>query len=228
MKVSVIIPLYNQGAYLHDSVGSALSQTYKNVEVVVVNDHSTDYSLRIAEQFGSKIVLVDRAANGGISAARNSGIAASSGECILPLDADDMIELDYLSKTVPLMENGIGVVSTWMRIFGCGLELTGSPTSSYPIFAPTREQILNGNTLPVCSLIRKETLIGVGGYPNDMPYGSEDWDAWASIICQGKWGVRILPEHLFLHRVHQNSFTRSPKMAAFEDTLKRIQDKHAR
>jgi glycosyltransferase involved in cell wall biosynthesis len=86
--VSVIIPCYKQAEYLAGAIDSALAQTYSPVEVVVVNDGSPDDTEKVALSYGDAIVYVGRA-NGGLSAARNSGIACAKGRFLKFLDADD-------------------------------------------------------------------------------------------------------------------------------------------
>ena len=105
--VSVIIPLYNKAEFIAECIESVLGQTYWGFEIVVVNDGSTDGSELIAAKYP---VTVLNLSNRGVSGARNAGVLNSSGEFLLPLDADDKLHPEYLSKTVPLMEPGIGMV----------------------------------------------------------------------------------------------------------------------
>lgn len=229
MRVSVIIPLYNQGEFVAETIESALVQSYKNVEVIVVNDKSTDGSVSVAEKYQPHIKIVNREKNGGLSAARNSGIEVSTGELFLPLDADDVIEPNYLERTVPKMvDPQVGIVSTYMRVFYLGRDMCGPANSSYPIFAPTLEQITNGNTLPVCSLVRKAAAAEAGYYSIEMRQGSEDWAMWAAIVHLNKWKVEIVPEYLFNYRVHLKSFSRSANMAPFEANRAAIRAKYGK
>ena len=100
-KVSVIIPCYNQGHFLDEAVDSILEQTYANIEIIVVNDGSTDEdTIRRLNNLDSEKATVVTTANQGLAAARNNGILKSNGEYILPLDADDLIAPDYLEKAV--------------------------------------------------------------------------------------------------------------------------------
>jgi len=224
-KVSIIVPLHNLAEFVPETIESALEQTYKDIEVIVVDDCSTDNSVQVVKSMlrhDNRIRLIELIPNVGLPAARNAGIAASSGEFILPLDADDKIDAKYLEKTLPLMTEGVGVVSTWMAIFGHRPEMTGHPGSGYPIIRATREQILNGNCMPVCSLIRRQTLDDVGGYPEEMRAGSEDWCLWAFIICQAKWRVQVLPEYLFYYRTRPGSMSRQATMAPFLESRERI------
>lgn len=226
-KVSIIVPLYNLANFVCETLNSCITQTHKDWEAIVVNDASTDASLDAALEYAkrdARIKVIDLKENVGLPAARNIAIAASTGEFILPLDADDWIDPQYLEKTLARMEPGVGIVATWMEIFGFWPEKTGQPGSGYPIFYPTKEQILRGNCLPVCSLIRKQTVLDVGGYPECMKNGSEDWAMWAAIICKTSWKVAIVEEHLFHYRTRPGSMSRQATMAPFEVSKARINE----
>src|SRR5690554_7984530 len=95
-KISVIIPVYNKAPYLEQCLNSVINQTYKNLEIIIIDDGSTDNSLEICEKYRKKderIQLISQE-NQGVSVARNKGIQKASGEWIYFLDADDYLELD--------------------------------------------------------------------------------------------------------------------------------------
>ena len=92
--ISIIVPVYNVSEYLPRCLDSLINQTYKNIEIILVNDGSTDNSLEICKKYAEKdlrIKVIDKE-NGGISSARNTGIAEASGEWIGFVDSDDYIE----------------------------------------------------------------------------------------------------------------------------------------
>lgn len=100
MLISVIIPVYNTSKYLRRCIDSVVGQTYKDLEIIIVNDGSTDNSLSILKEYNdSRITIIDKE-NGGLSSARNSGIASANGEYILHVDSDDYIELNYIEDIV--------------------------------------------------------------------------------------------------------------------------------
>jgi GT2 family glycosyltransferase len=249
-KVSIIVPCYNQAEYLSQAIESALTQDYPNVEVIVVDDGSTDGSHEIAQahlkkvedacQAAFEIELRDRPrldretwvahwspklkvikqGNMGLALARNAGINASSTashEFVLPLDADDWIEPEYLRKTVPLMLDRVAVVGTWAAVFGIR-------DYTWETWVPTIEQLMQDNSIPVCSLIKRGVLKEVGGYnPALSGYskhltGYEDWNLWLDVLKRG-YKIAILPERLFHYRekpgsMLQESTKKRPELIA--------------
>lgn len=201
--VSVIIPCYNQAQYLPRAIDSVLKQTYTNFEIIVVNDGSPDNTREVAEKYvaNNKCVKLINQSNKGLSAARNAGIMSASGEFFLPLDADDWIDKEYLSKTVIKMESDptVGVVYTALETFG--------ETSSqwcHPIQSIKLENLKDNNQLYVCSLVRMKALKECGGYNTKMIHGYEDWDLWID-ICKRGWSFRLVPEPLFKYMVKKQS-----------------------
>jgi len=235
--VSVVIPFYNQADYVLDAVRSVFAQTYKDFEIIIVDDASQEplpwQINRYANRPNKKIRIIRNITNRGIAAARNVGIANATGDFILPLDADDSILPTFLECTVPEMIKGVGVVGTWLYMepdsqcmqSGHTWQMLGPHDSSYPIFAPTREQILAGNSIAVCSLVRREALREVGGYPEDFPKGFEDWCLWASIVCKGNWKIKIVEEYLFRYRVQYKSMCRTGTMIPFCEAQTAIRER---
>ena len=106
-KVSIIIPCYNQGRFVGEAIQSSLNQTYKNIEIVCVNDCSADNSSEIIKDFAKKyknILFFDLTENKGVINARNLAIEACRGDYILPLDADDTIEPTYVEKAIQILD----------------------------------------------------------------------------------------------------------------------------
>ena len=100
MLISIIVPIYNVEDYLSKCLDSILSQTYKNIEVILVNDGSTDRSLQIAEKYvlADKRVILISQKNAGLSAARNAGVDKAGGEYVVFVDSDDWLEADFISE----------------------------------------------------------------------------------------------------------------------------------
>lgn len=198
MIASVIIPCYNLGPYVSQAIDSALAQDFpaQQMEIIVVNDGSTDDSLYRICQYESRIKWINQK-NSGLGAARNRGIAESRGEYILPLDADDCIELGYLSETVPLMDNPqVGIVSTDMRYFGPLNDLIR--TTGFSL-----EAEMESNQIPSCSLIRRKAFDSTPGYAK---VACEDWNMWIDILKRG-WQVGYVPKPLFRYRIRNDSMS---------------------
>lgn len=176
-KVSVIIPCYNGAKYLRQAIDSALGQTYPNVEVVVVNDGSTDESASIAASYGDKIVYVEQP-NSGLSAARNAGVAAASGEYLTLLDADDVLLPDCIANRVKLLEDPrVGLVAGYFR----EIDANGAVQSRVPelrkvgSLPPFRQAVRRNWGPPVGWTFRRRAFELCGGF-DPLLKSCEDWD----------------------------------------------------
>ena len=95
IQISVIIPVYNTEKYLERCINSVVSQNFRDIEIIIINDCSEDNSLKIIDKYKNKdkrIKIINKIKNEGLSAARNSGIEIATGEYILHIDSDDWIE----------------------------------------------------------------------------------------------------------------------------------------
>ena len=113
-KVSVIVPVYNTGEKLNKCIDSIISQTYKNIEIILINDGSTDASPAICDEYArlDNRVLVVHKSNSGVSDTRNMGIEKSTGEYIMFVDSDDYIPADSLENLMkPIIEYGVDYVA---------------------------------------------------------------------------------------------------------------------
>lgn len=200
-KVSIIIPCYNQAGYVEEAVLSAINQTYQNIEIICVNDGSTDKTSEVIKKLVDKyknIVFFDEPENKGVVAARNFAIQACTGEYILPLDADDTIEPTYVEKAVKVLDENknIGVVYCRAKIFGAEDKIWDLPAYS-------KESFLYGNVVFCTALFRKSDFVKAGGYKANMEHGWEDYDLWLSFVELGL-DVYQIDEILFNYRKHHN------------------------
>jgi glycosyltransferase involved in cell wall biosynthesis len=198
MKASIIIPVYKQAQYLVQSIESALAQTYPDKEIIVVDDDSPYNTAEIARRYPVKLI---RKVNGGLPNARNSGVLNSTGDVLLPLDADDWIDTTFLERTIPLMMTNVAIVAVRCQYFEGATDYWKTPGF------PTLQLIREKNCIPVCSLIRREAFLETGGYPARMVGGFEDWGLWLDILSRG-WKAAVLDEPLFHYRVKQESMFR--------------------
>lgn len=211
--VSVIVPCYNQGCYLQECLESIFSNDYPEIEVVIVDDGSTDHeSLKALDAISDPRVTIIRKKNEGVAIARNTAIAASRGKYILPLDADDKIGPGFIAKAVAILEKDakVGVVS-------CETMRFGAESGIIPYPAYDSKLMLIGNVVPNTAFYRRADWELVGGYRANMVYGWEDWDFWLSFVELKRKFVR-LPEALYLYRFH--GVTRNSAMADGSEKMK--------
>lgn len=205
MKFSIVIPSFGQAQYLTEAIDSALSQTYPDVEVIVVDDGSIDGSLEIARSYLPRIKLIEQK-NKGLASARNAGIMNATGEYVLPLDADDILSRVCVEKiAAKAEETNADVIGPSIRCFGkAGQDVILMPD-------PTFEDFKEGNRLAYCSAIKREALLEVGGYSSKMdPLGGfEDLHLWYTLMERNKKIVTI-QEPLVMYRIKEDSmYTRT-------------------
>ena len=219
--VSVIIPCYNQGEFLEECLYSVLDSTYKNIEVIVVNDGSTDHSLEIITFLKAKFnfTFIDQV-NLGPSIARNNGVLASTGKYILPLDADDKIGNNYIEKAVEVLEQ-----NTKTGIVYCKAVFFGEKQGEWKLPDYSLEKILTQNLIFNCALFRREDYNKTIGYNPNMKDGWEDWDFWLSLIERGIQ-VECLEEVGFYYRIRKNSRERSLAKEKVTRLRKQIYQNH--
>lgn len=193
MKISVIMPARNVSGCIRQALHQLNAQTKPPYEIIVADDLSTDNTADIARVYGCKVVKNLGTEPWGISGGRNAAFTMSTGDAILPLDADDWLDLTHLEKTSRLLNGNIGIVSTHMRYFG---EREGTIVRTYPM---TFESELHLNGVTVCSLIRREAIQQVGGWDPKLK-AWEDWDMWLRILQKG-WKHAVVPETLFHYHV---------------------------
>jgi len=202
-EVSIIIPCYNQAHYLPEAVGSVVNQTLTHWECIIVNDGSGDNTPRIANslimQYSEKQIRLINQENKGLAEARNTGIKASKGKYILPLDADDLIHPEMLQKTVSLLKTHpeIAIAYTDVKHFGSANRIVCAGEYDF-------KRLCFQNHLNYCSLYRREAWESAGGYNPNMVWGYEDWDFWISCGEKGYYGKRS-SEPLFMYRVKETS-----------------------
>ncbi len=202
-QVSVVIPCYNHAHYLREAVQSVLRQTYRDWEILVVNDGSTDDTGRVArsliQEHGSRRIHLIEKENGGLAEARNVGVRKSRGKYILPLDADDLLEPTMIEECVRILDQnpGVAIAYTDVRQFGAVERVVPSVPYDFKL-------LCHMNFMCCSSLYRREAFDAVGGYNPNMVRGYEDWDFWIGCGEKGFFGEHV-PKALFLYRRNANS-----------------------
>lgn len=206
-KLSVVVPFYNMGRYLDETILSIKKSSCEVHEIIIVNDGSTEEeSIQKLNTYRSAIgVIVIDTVNGGVGAARNTGIKAASGEYIAVLDADDIVEPDYYSTATRILSayENVHFVGCWTRYF------EGS-NKIWPAFSPEPPLILYHNLINSSALIfKKDSIIAAGSYDTKMTFtGLEDYASVVAMLASG-YGGAVIPEPLFRYRVRNNSMIRN-------------------
>jgi glycosyltransferase involved in cell wall biosynthesis len=222
-RVSVIVTCHDLGAYLDEAVQSALQQTYGFLEVVLVDDGSKDpATVALLDAYAPPRTRLIRTTHTGPCVARNRGFAESAGEFVVFLDADDILEPEYVSRAVALLDASpdIAFVSSWIRAFGA--EEWEWRRDRCDLVALLAECTVNG-----AAVIRREAVARVGGYDDAMREGNEDWDLWIALARAGFQGT-VIPEVMFRYRRRPGS--RSTVCMAGETHLRLVEalaDKHS-
>ena len=220
-KVSVVIPCFNHGQFLPEAVASVISAKRDDMELIVVDDGSKDERThREMDALSANGINVIRQENKGLAGARNAGIAASHGEYIFPLDADDRLRPGWIDRGIQILDSDprTGVV--------CGdAEFFGTKSGRWPGGPFDLERLLQRNYIPVSALYRRLIWEQNGGYDGTMPVqGFEDWDLWLSAVEHG-WKFAYLPEVFFDYRkANESMLTRA--IAFEQETEAFVAKKH--
>ncbi len=197
-KVSVIIPVYNGSNYLSDAINSALSQTYSNLEIIIVNDGSNDNgkTKEIALSYGNKIKYIEKE-NGGVSSALNIGIKNMTGEYFSWLSHDDIYYPNKIEESIKFIKNDKQIVySDYDLLYQNKSKIIKHKCKKIKFkYDPLINIDLNGITM----LIKKTHLLEVGLFDEKMKY-SQDYDLWFKLLK--KYEFIHIGKSLAISRIH--------------------------
>lgn len=224
-RLTVIIPYYNMGKYIVDCINSVKKSTYPAIEIIIINDGSTDKDsvdqLAAINKSYPEIKIVHQS-NKGLPTTRNTGAALASSKYISFLDADDKVEPNYYAIGVSVLKqyDNVFFAGSWVRYFG-------NTDKVWPTFTPQPPYILVHNSVNSSSLVYKREAFLKGGL-NDKHFifGLEDYDSVVNMLSNGFNGV-IIPECLFNYRVRDNSMFRGITRNKFLYANKAISEKYA-
>lgn len=203
MKVSIIIPYFNQHKYIKECVESVLDQNIDDFEVIIVDDGSESESTKILKTFENDRISIYHKKNEGVCIARNYGFSKSKGEYILFLDADDKLAKNYLLNAVEILEKNKQVKLVTSRVM-----LFGKINREYLLPDFDLKLLLARNIFVITSLLRRSDFILCKGFKENMKDGFEDWDFWISLFSNGGDVVK-LDEIGFYYRILENSRNRN-------------------
>lgn len=213
--ISIIVPCYNQGNFLAETVASALNSTYRELEIIIVNDGSTDNSQEVAESLTEKypnVTLLNQP-NSGVTIARNAGIEFSNGKYILPLDADDLISPNYVGDAIWILENRPEI-----KVVYCEAVKFDEKGEKYWKLKPfSLKSLARDNMIFVSGVFRKADCLAVGGFDDKMTMGRADWEFWINMLKNGGEVVQ-LPYVGFKYRLTKSG---SMRKRTGSDELKR-------
>ncbi len=203
MKLSIIIPCYNHGQFIQETLDSIAFDNRFEYEVIIVNDGSTDeFTVQKLDELKAQNFNVISHTNHGLAYTRNVGIAVAKGEYILPLDADNKIIPEYVYEAIAILDKQpYDIVYGKPLFFGADI-----PNRRFLTHPFSGDDLLMGNYIDACAIFRNQVWTDLGGYDGNMPYqGNEDWEFWIRAYLKKfryyyyddyAYHYRILPESM--------------------------------
>lgn len=200
--VSILMPIYNYGNRINQTLNSIFNQDYTNYEIILVDDGSTDefVNMKLKQLESVERIKVVYKENGGPSSARNEAFRHSKGDYILPLDSDDMIMDGYIKTCVNILSINKNISPVY-----CDTHHVGQMQGIEQRPEWSKERLVQGPFIVNCSMFHRESFEKVNGYDEDLN-GWEDYDMWLRMMKEGYIGKRI-PKPLFIYFHHENDGT---------------------
>ena len=205
--VSVVVPCYNHEKYVKETIESIVNQTYKNIELIVIDDGSKDNSVKVIQELADKygFIFIHRE-NKGLCATLNEGIMLSKGKYLCTCASDDIYILNKIEKQVAFMEQN----SDYAMSYGKIIEFDENTEIKIEIKNPRSgfifDSLLFGNFIPAVSQItRKEIFEDIGVFDENLYI--EDWDMWLRIA--EKYKIGFIDEYLAYYRIHETNISKN-------------------
>jgi glycosyltransferase involved in cell wall biosynthesis len=222
--VSFIIPYYNAGETIQETIDSIFNQSYPNFDIWLINDGSTDPdSIGKLKEFeeNEKIHILHQE-NAGPSVAKNKGVAASNSKYLCFLDADNVILEDYISEALNAFQFNKDIDVVYSDFINFGDQIDIHYSMDIDLF-----KILIGNPIDNCVIIKKESFLSVNGFDEFLSkLGLEDWELWINLLKNGKKFHYLRKVH-FKYRVIKTSRTQTSANLKFDIISKYIYNKHS-
>src|SRR4030043_97742 len=222
MKVSVIIPTYNRAQTLAEAIDSVLSQTFKDFELIVVDNYSTDATESVVNAYTDRRIRYFKNQNNGlVSINRNFGIEKSHGEYIAFLDDDDLWLPEKIARQVPLLDSNteLGLVYTDCYIIdvsGTAREKTYF-ASTKPIRGSVLSELLRNNSVPLSTVISKREVLDKVGVFNPAYRIAQDYDLWLRIAQY--YPIDFIEQPLVKYRLHRESVSMKNHLLNYKEDL---------
>jgi glycosyltransferase involved in cell wall biosynthesis len=211
IKISVIIPVYNGEKFLAQSVDSVIGQKYQNIEIVAVNDGSTDSSVEILERYKDRVQIIHQN-NAGQASARNNGILHAKGDWIAFLDQDDLWDQEKISEQMKVaIQDEYTVIYTASRLIDdLGRNLGVSESDIKKDNISLLDLLPHNPIITSTALVRRNAIIEVGMLDSTNRFGTDDYDLWLALAAT-KHRFHYIPLDLASYRLHGNNMsTNSP------------------
>lgn len=225
-KVSILIPCYNSEKFIAETLESCKRQTYKNWEVIVVDDGSKDQSFEIAKRYESDCIKVYRQVNSGACRARNLAFEKSIGEYIVYLDADDIISPNFIAKHITVLESSkLDTVSfcAWGKFHDTTADVVFRNLPIYKNYSPGAELLIDmwqgGYMLQTtCYVIPRDLVIKSGGWDESV-LKNQDGEFFSRVLCLAK-EAKYVPEPKVYYRTGEYmSISRTKSIASATSLL---------
>lgn len=210
--VSVIIPVYNAEKYIRESISSIVNQTYKNLEIIVIDDKSSDNSIKLVEEFiDNRIVLIKNDVNLKQPKTRNKGLKIAKGKYIANMDSDDISDLHRIEKQVAYMERNLDV-----DICGGYAKLFGDVNNERVFKRPIEDEDIRIEAITGCPLIHPTVMLRASSidkfqiqYDPNFKY-AQDYELWSRLAFKNA-KFHNIPEILLYYRVSNQQISRAYK-----------------
>lgn len=225
-RISVVMPVYNRAHLLGRSLGSLVAQSYRNLEIIVADDCSSDNIEEVVAAYGDRrIKLVRREKNGGAAAARNTGIAIATGELIAFHDSDDVCVFNRFEKSMRLL---CELPEDYIGVYGCCLFFNEVSPNTYgqmrtyirpfpnvtPLEGDLAARTMRDNTINIPTILVKASALKAAGPSDPLLRKNVDWDLMLRLTRQGKFG--FVPEPFILSPISQDPVVSASRVSRSE------------
>lgn len=224
--VSVIIPTYNRANVIEDSINSVLDQTYKDIEIIVVDDNSNDNTIKVLEKYKDKIKVIKHERNLGGGAARNTGIRNSNGTYIAFLDSDDVWEKNKLENQIEIMKKNPDIsvcFCNYIMVNKVNEEIVGRHNINTKGDVTTKLFFNNYIGTTSALIVKKSSLIEVNGFDETLR-SCQDWDLYFKLASKNKFyfcSEFLLKQYYHSERISTNY---DNKIQGYIKMIKKIEE----
>lgn len=207
-KVSIIMPVYNNQDYIKEAIDSVISQTFKDWELIIIDDASSDHTADIIKTYKDKrIIFLKNDRNEGVTASLNKGLKRATGEFVARIDSDDICMPDRFELQVEFLDNNpktviVGSNAEIINSSGEKISITDLPMTDLEI----RNRLFIKNPLLHPSIMLRRKILSKCGQYNEKFNGAEDYELWFRLLLLGR--AYNFKKTLIKRRIHDNVVTK--------------------